>query len=131
MGLDMHLTGKKYLYHDWDNPENDQKQDGFRVQGVDLELGYWRKVPDLHGFIVREFQEGKDERQETDLSADDLRKILAAVEADALPHTEGFFFGKQKAADKAPTVKILKAAIKWLEIEEKGVSRSVVYQVSW
>lgn len=131
MGLDMYLTGHKFLWTDWDNPENNLKEDGYRVSERLLDLGYWRKHPDLHGYIVQTFAGGKDECQDIFLSAGNLEQILKAVNNDELPHTEGFFFGQSQPEDKDFTIKILKAAINWVKTEEQGVSRSVVYHASW
>lgn len=133
MGLDMYLYGKKFHATDWDNPANNVKEDGFEVGETTLRIGYWRKHPNLHGYIVQTFAEGKDECQEIDLSLEDLQKTLAAVEADALPHTEGFFFGTSYPEDKPESIKILKSAIEWLQGGKKGDHRwrSVVYRASW
>jgi hypothetical protein len=119
------------------------------------QLGYWRKHPDLHGFIVQTFAGGKDDCQQIELTRAELEQIINAVEADALPHTEGFFFGEsykpgdnedeftdigtmQKvtvtncyAKQKAEDLKILREAIEWLEIKEPDVWRSIHYLASW
>lgn len=114
MGLDMYLEGRTF---NWDRGDNVEKRYGFRVRGVMLDLGYWRKHPDLHGYIVQTFADGRDECQEIPLDEDALRNILAAVKANRLPHTEGFFFGQSTPDRKKETVEILEAAIKWLEQE--------------
>lgn len=125
MGLDMYLEGYKSSW------EHKDFEDGFPVTRQELELGYWRKHPDLHGYIVENFADGVDECQSIPLTIDDLDTILTAVEKDCLPHTEGFFFGVSRPEDKAPTIEILKNAIKWLEDKKDSESRSVVYQASW
>jgi hypothetical protein len=127
MGLDMYLNGRKYFYSD-----NQAKEDGYRVSEHVLELGYWRKHPNLHGFIVREFADGVDECQDIPLDVDALKKIIKATSDDALPHTEGFFFGVSDPEDKEPTLRIMADAIKWLNHEDsKNESRSVIYRASW
>lgn len=131
MGLDMYLEGHKYIFNNWENPESNTMEDGFRLKGKTVELGYWRKHPNLHGFIVQEFAGGKDECQEIELSLEDLQKILKAVKKDSLPMTEGFFFGESSEEDKEPTIEILEAAIKWLSTKEETISRSVIYRASW
>jgi hypothetical protein len=130
MGLDMYLTGKKFL------PSHDRMEDGFRISEVSLEIGCWWKHPNLHGFIVQTFAGGKDDCTEIDLSVDDLQKILDASEADQLPATEGFFFGVSRPEDKAETKKILTAAIEWLKNTKKDKNgttpwKSVEYRASW
>lgn len=131
MGLDMYLTGVKYLPHNWQNPERDKKVDGFRLEEIRVQLGEWRKHPDLHGYIVKNFADGKDNCQEMDLVSEQLEQILHVVEMDNLPHTEGFFFGASYPEDKQPTINILKDAIKWINKPEANVWKSVVYRASW
>lgn len=131
MGLDMFLTGEKFLWGDWKHPENNPVEDGFKITKRILELGYWRKHPDLHGFIVETFAEGKDDCQDIWLSEENLQTILEAVKQDKLPHTEGFFFGQSTEEDKQPTIEILENAIKWARGKEKNISRSVYYRASW
>jgi hypothetical protein len=131
MGLDMFLEGEKFLWKNHRKPELNPIEDGFAVKGRTLRLGYWRKHPDLHGYIVNTFADGKDECQDIELGPDELRQILAASEADKLPETSGFFFGKSQPEDKAATKEILEKAIAWLEEKEPNVSRSVTYRASW
>lgn len=115
MGLDMYLRGDVHLFHDWDHPEKDLKRDGFRVSDVTLELGYWRKHPDLHGFIVQTFADGKDECQEIPLTAENLVAIIEAIKNKELPKTGGFFFGESDGSEDAESIATFEAAIKWLE----------------
>ncbi len=128
MGLDMYLEGRKGDYS-----RERKLEDGFPVKEKILELGYWRKHPNLHGFIVREFAGGKDECQEIPLSLDALKKILRATLEDQLPHTEGFFFGTSMPEDKEATIEIVTKAIDWLASEREDLEdfRSVIYQASW
>jgi hypothetical protein len=116
MGLDMNLYGRKWYWSTWgDEPE--RKEDGFKVRNVELDLGYWRKHPDLHGFIVKEFAGGKDDCQEIELSLDKLHAIVRAVKDKRLPKTSGFFFGESDndAKQIASDVAVLEKAIDWLE----------------
>lgn len=131
MGLDMYLDGRKFLRTDWKNPENNPKEDGFEIKERSLRIGYWRKHPDLHGYIVQNFAGGVDECQEIDLSADDLKKIINAVKERQLPHTVGFFFGTSDGSEDEETIQILERAFDWLTTKEPNVSRAIVYQASW
>jgi len=144
MGLDMYLEGEKYRFTDWENPENNLKQDGFKVIKVILDIGYWRKHPNLHGFIVETFADGVDKCQEIYISAEHLQTIKDAVVNDNLTYTEGFFFGKSydrhsKDKDEAEwgqqeydeTIEILDKAIQWLGVKENNISRSINYRASW
>jgi len=122
MGLDMYLRGEKYLHRNFANPEQQRTEDGFRITNLQLDLGYWRKHPNLHGYIVKTFAGGKDECQKIELDADQLRQIIAAVKAKELPTTEGFFFGVSDDSDEqvAEDVKIFEAALNWLAVDDKS-----------
>lgn len=125
MGLDMNLYGRKYRY---DDKEMDE---GFPVREVRLELAYWRKHPDLHGYIVQHFAGGIDECQEIVLDEDNIRQIIKAVEDAALPHTTGFFFGNSQDANQGDTIGQLTRALEWLETEYQPGVREVIYRASW
>jgi len=118
MGLDMYLTGQKFF---WDFDDKDKRyEDGLRIKSLDLELGYWRKHPNLHGYIVQSFAEGKDKCQEIHLSAIDLRNIISAVKERRLPPTEGFFFGQSMGddAEMKRDLEILERALAWVEVAD-------------
>src|SRR5882672_1922122 len=100
MGLDMYLKGEKFFWPDWKNPENNRVEDGLKVSKLEVELGYWRKHPNLHGYIVKTFADGKDECQVIDLSIDNLEQIIKTVQNKELPHTTGFFFGASLGSDE-------------------------------
>jgi len=66
--------------HDWDEDmDNRPQMDGYPVTSTRIDLGYWRKHADLHGYIVNTFADGKDECQEIELSAEDCKQIAEAV----------------------------------------------------
>lgn len=115
MGLDMYLTGKKYI-KDWGFnhpdgviPENTpakicQKAVGldFPVTRIEVELGYWRKANHIHHWFVNYVQGGVDDCGVYDVSAEQLEELLARVEtvladpsqaSELLPTQHGFFFG--------------------------------------
>lgn len=133
MGLDMYLTGEKYFIHDWEHPDRNQTEDGLRLKCRRLELGYWRKHPDLHGYIVENFANGVDNCHEIELSVSDIQRIILAIESGDLPKTIGFFFGESQNDEEQrnDAISILLDAKKWLEIEEEGVWKSVYYRASW
>ena len=131
MGLDMYLEGEKYLFNDRENPQNDLREDGYEVRSKILRLGYWRKNPNLHGYIVNTFAGGIDNCQAIDLGDADIEKIIDAVARDDLPHTEGFFFGASDGTEKDEDLKIFTAALAWLRAPEQGVFKSIRYQASW
>jgi hypothetical protein len=137
MGLDMYLRGYKYLLEDYREPANNRMEDGYRIQAVEVALGYWRKHPDLHGFIVGEFAEGEDNCQGIPLQVGDLQKCIQAVEQGALPRTDGFFFGTSAGHWLSPegveqTTRALHGAIRWLQDQNtEQERRSIIYQASW
>jgi hypothetical protein len=131
MGLDMYLTGEKYMLTDHNNPANTLTEDGFRLNTKLLRLGYWRKHPNLHGFMVNTFDLGEDTCRQINLDTDDIERIIEAVARDALPYTEGFFFGESDGSEQLNDLRILSAALEWLRTPEANVWRSVYYQASW
>ena len=126
MGLDMYLTGKKHLF-----PQTYDYEDGFPIVMRELRLGYWRKHPNLHGYIVQTFAKGEDNCKPIELTVEDLKQIRGAVEGENLPHTEGFFFGTGDGSEKEETLETIKNAITWLQLNEPNAIRSVYYRASW
>lgn len=133
MGLDMYLRGEKSL-STW-NDKNPRFEDDKRVCEVVVELGYWRKHPNLHGFIVNQFAEGVDECQPIELSEEDIEQILLAIDAKQLPETSGFFFGQSDDSEEQREVdrKIFKDALEWVRTRTPGSGewKTVVYRASW
>lgn len=130
MGLDMYLRGRKFYRS---AIRQRPQEDGFDVVQKDLDIGYWRKHPNLHGFIVDEFANSMDACQEIELDKDCLSKIMTAVRDQTLPHTEGFFFGTSQT-DEGQIIEdlaILQGALDWLNKPEEGVWKSVIYRASW
>ena len=122
MGLDMYLTGERNHLPDQSNPP---------MTGQRFRLGYWRKHPNLHGYIVQHFAGGVDECQEICLSKENIHQILSAIRERLLPHTEGFFFGISDGSESSNDVGIFSNAIGWLETPDDIAWRRVIYQASW
>ncbi len=114
MGLDMYVFG-----HNANEANQDYVGEG---------LAYWRKHPNLHGYIVKTFADGVDECQRIPLTVEQIDQTIAAVRANALPHTDGFFFGVSCCADNNNTTEKLQAVKAWL-LEHPGCI--VYYQASW
>lgn len=146
MGLDMYLHDHKSFYTGTSAAESIRKEDGLDIDSMTLDIGYWRKHPNLHGFIVQTFAEGVDECQDIALDEDALDQIITAVANGDLPHTEGFFFGSSEGdeAEKARDIAIFEKAKVWLlsapetDREDPASSapgaefyRSVIYRASW
>lgn len=92
------------------------------------EIGYWRKHPNLHGFIVNNFADGIDECQRIDLSLDDMIDIIDAVKNNDLPSTTGFFFGYSDDSRDTETLEIFRRAV---ELANSNPEYKFYYQASW
>ena len=93
-----------------------------------------------------------DECQKIELGADDLRKVITAIEGEVLPHTEGFFFGtstanpkqfaekygvtfeefeREKQREKEEDLSVLRRALEWLEAKEENILQWGAACTSW
>lgn len=111
----MYLTGRKYFWQNYNNRASERREDNERVVSMDVELAYWRKHPDLHGFMVKTFANGIDDCKEIELDADAIKQIIAAITDKALPKTSGFFFGESDGRERDDDIAIFTNALKWLE----------------
>src|SRR5216684_4310455 len=73
----------------------------FDTQKDSAELSYWRKHPDLHGWMEALYRSkgGTDEAfnlSTVRLDGADLDALEATVKGNQLPLTMGFFFGKSQ-----------------------------------
>lgn len=77
--------------------------DGIRVDFTrpedSFEIAYWRKHPNLHGWMENLYREkgGTDEQFNcvpVELTIDDLDNLEETIKEDRLPDTVGFFFGQ-------------------------------------
>ena len=126
MGLDMFLTGERYLQR-----VNKPSRRIGDLKGELIDLGYWRKHPNLHGFIVQTFASGEDDCQRIELDTDAIQQIIAAVQAQTLPETSGFFFGESDGSEKELDLLVFRNALAWLQEDDEEAWRSVYYQASW
>ena len=131
MGLDMYLEGHKYHPSHGDNVRPTCKG-GHEIKSTTLDLGYWRKHPNLHGYIVNTYANGVDECQKIVLNSDALEDIANALEENRLPHTQGFFFGNSEWHEEGvkEDAETFRKASKWLQSEDQTWS-DVIYQASW
>ena len=148
MGLDMYLRGEHY--------NSDRNRHGeisrskldneFEISNYEVDLGYWRKHADLHGYIVNTFAEGKDNCQKIELDENDLDKIIMAIRHDKLVKDHcGFFFGNStefgyyEEKEKEYAINCFEKAKKFIRrgkelFEKDGLfiqPRSVFYEASW
>jgi hypothetical protein len=125
MGLDMYLTGKRYLSKHFNKgddvlaeaiaeqfPELKGKVGHFGdascIKEIRMEAGYWRKANAIHDWFVKNVQGGEDECQPHDVSREQLQELKEVCErviafhhlaTDLLPPTAGFFFGTAEVDD--------------------------------
>jgi hypothetical protein len=87
---------------------------GFAEPGDAVELQYWRKHPNLHGWMEdlyrRKGGAGEFNCETVRLDPADIEALEAAVEHNRLPHTEGFFFGESQPEDKEDDRRFIRAA---------------------
>ena len=72
----MYLRGRQFntaYKEDVPRPKLDNK---YCIESMTIDLGYWRKHADLHGYIVDTFAKGIDKCQEIELSKEDYIKSL-------------------------------------------------------
>lgn len=123
MGLD------QYAFTVTTHPDNkliDQDLSGDTRQ----ELFYWRKHPDLHGWMEKLYRKrgGKEvfNCKSVKLTLEDLDALEKAVEGDSLPPTTGFFFGKSSPERFEEDREFIKKAR-----EEIKNGRDVYYDSWW
>jgi hypothetical protein len=118
MGLDMYLYAKKYVSQNMDiDPDGNTYEDILSVLGIsNSDLGapdygslsvsvktiQWRKANAIHGWFVRNVQDGEDDCGSYEVNREDLSNLRTACEKvladhdlaeELLPPAEGFFFG--------------------------------------
>lgn len=112
MGLDMyayvaHKANQRNEYYENATWDDDLKQYVSPTVAKPRELAYWRKHPDLHGWMEQLWeQRGKPGTGNTDamfngveleLTWEDLNNLEQAIINKQLPGTSGFFFGTSHA----------------------------------
>jgi hypothetical protein len=120
MGLDMYA---RWLDETPDTPVD------FEVDDYG-ELHYWRKHPNLHGWMKRLYREkgGRDEAFNCApllLALEDLNRLEADIRAGELPETTGFFFGISGGSETGDGLDFIAKA---REIIAEGL---VVYYTAW
>lgn len=129
MGLDMYLTAE--VYHQRAVcVDIDDKPYGLKIE--QFHAGYWRKHPNLHGFIVKAFANDMDNCQCIYLTEENLEEIIRSIKEKELPHTEGFFFGQSDGSEDEESIFIFEKVLAWLREEPApDTSRYVFYRASW
>lgn len=100
MGLDMYAYAAARAGQQNEFYETGNYVDGEFVNSTvtkPMELAYWRKHPNLHGWMHQLWEsrgnEGDFNGDELELTAEDLDELERAVTHGQLPATTGFFFG--------------------------------------
>lgn len=113
----------------------------FSRNRIKIPLCYWRKANQIHGWFVREVQDGVDECDRHEVSREqlfELRKRVKTIEADhsraeeLLPSEVGFFFGTYEYDEwYFENVKYTREQLD--RICESGLTEnaSIHYQSSW
>jgi hypothetical protein len=125
MGLDMYLSAEKYERYG-----EGQKLDGMPLLKSIYEVGYWRKHPDLHGYIVKTYANGVDECQRIDLMLTDVVDIINRLrDSEPLEKTSGFFFGSSdgSAEEREEEAVVFEKALAWAEKHDA----TLFYRASW
>ena len=89
MGLDQYGIARK------GQPQTDEE--GYTFYEDEIELAYWRKHPNLQGWMQELYYEKGGEGDfncvDVELTLDDLDDLEESLDEKALPETVGFFFG--------------------------------------
>lgn len=105
MGLDM------YAYTTSKTPS---EPFGFQKDTTAEELHYWRKHPDLHGWMKNLYKSRGGFKEFNTitlaLTASDLDKLEEDIRNETLPVTSGFFFGASDGTEKADDLEFIAKA---------------------
>lgn len=102
MGLDMYAyvasrAGQQKEYYGGAEWDNDTKEFGNKTVSQPREIAYWRKHPNLHGWMHQLWESrgnsGDFNGDELELTREDLDALEEAINNNELPGTSGFFFG--------------------------------------
>ena len=89
MGLDQYAMARK--------GESKTDEEGYEYYEDSMELAYWRKHPNLQGWMESLWRvkgnEGEFNCVDLELTLNDLDNLEKSLDNEALPETVGFFFG--------------------------------------
>ena len=112
MGLDQYATARR--------GEAKTDDEGYTYYEDSMELAYWRKHPNLQGWMQDLYYEKGGEEEfncvDLELTLEDLEALEESLDEEALPETVGFFFGADSSDYYAETdrefIREARAAIK-------------------
>ena len=123
MGLDQYGTARK------GEPRTDEN--GYTYYEDSMELAYWRKHPNLQGYMENLWyakgNEGEFNCVDLELTLGDIEHLEGSIMAGTLPATTGFFFGDN--SDDHYTEEDLAFCQKAKEALAKGYT--VIYYSWW
>lgn len=87
----------------------------FKLGDQATELHYWRKHPNLHGWMERLYRDKGGVADSFNcvnlvLTAEDLDRLEGAIRGRRLPHTTGFFFGESDGSEQADDLSFIAKA---------------------
>lgn len=123
MGLDMYANAF--------TPTAGQPATDFPLGELEPNIFYWRKHPNLHGWMQDLYERRGGSNPDFNcatvlLTADDIDALEAALDAKALPHTEGFFFGTSTPEDEADDRRFIAIAR-----EHIASGKAIAYHAWW
>ena len=93
MGLDQYANARR--------GEAIVDDEGYTYYEDSMELAYWRKHPNLQGWMEELYYEKGGEGEfncvDVELTLEDLDSLEATLDNEALPETAGFFFGSDSS----------------------------------
>ena len=102
------------------------------AKGESTDIAYWRKHPNLQGFMEELYHErgGTEEFNcvDLELTIEDIERLEKCIEKDILPHTKGFFFGESSRDSDDIEYDISFCEVARQEIE---AGKTVVYSSWW
>ena len=123
MGLDQYARAVKSDYY----PDLGAFQ--FEDKDELVELAYWRKHPNLQGWMEELYRsrggEGDFNCVYLKLTSEDLDALEEAVQENDLPETVGFFFGQSRPEDRDSDLEFIRKA------REAIANGYTVYYNSW
>lgn len=127
MGLDMYINGTRRFKDAYE-----RTKEGLHTEEK-FELAYWRKHPNLHGYIVEKFANGTDDCNEVYMNAERIKELMEAVRERKLPHTTGFFFGESEGSPEEMNDDLsqLEKVLEWLTADDTEAYRDIFYRASW
>ena len=108
MGLDMYAyvgtKGQRDAFYEGAEWDKDLMEYVNPTVSKPRELAYWRKHPNLHGWMEQLWSDRRAVDPtidgdtfngiELELTWEDIERLEQAILASGLPHTQGFFFGE-------------------------------------